>query len=60
MNILPVYNNENLNSERKKITKEELEEIQENLKIRTRKKTVKKHKIKKIIEEKLWLPKRIP
>lgn len=33
INLIPVYNNENLNSERHQITEEELEELQEVLKI---------------------------
>jgi len=56
MNIIPVYQDENINSQRYKAEKEELEEVR-NILI---KKTVRKPIIKKIKEPKLWLPKRIP
>lgn len=58
INIIPVYNDENANSERYRAKKEELEEMQKIL-TQTKKVVVKKPKIKKISES-LWLPKRIP
>jgi histidine triad (HIT) family protein len=56
INILPVYDKEDFNSERKHSTIEELQKVKEDL---TKKVERKKKKIE-IIKEKLWLPKRIP
>jgi len=57
INILPVYENETLDSKRHQAKPEELQEL---LKLLGKKpKTIKKQKIKKI-KEKLWLPKRFP
>lgn len=58
INILPVYSNEDFNSERKKANLEDLEKIKEDIE----KQPVKKEKKPKIekIKEFLWLPKRIP
>jgi histidine triad (HIT) family protein len=58
MNILPVYDKEDFNSERKKINLDELEKIKEELEKKSEKK-VRKPRVKKI-KEFLWLPKRIP
>jgi diadenosine tetraphosphate (Ap4A) HIT family hydrolase len=57
LNVLPVYNKENFNSERKPTRIEELEKIKEEL---GKKKEVikKKSKIEEIKD--FWLPKRIP
>jgi histidine triad (HIT) family protein len=62
INVLPVYNNENLNSERHHESMEELERIKEELEEEKEKKEeVKEDKtLKEKIEEFLWLPKRIP
>ncbi|MFH1801723.1 MAG: HIT domain-containing protein [archaeon] len=60
INILPIYKNENLGSERKPAEKEELEKLQKILEKKPRKKIIKKMKAKEIKEEKIWLPKRIP
>jgi len=60
LNVLPVYTNENLNSEKNKAKKEDLEKLQNLLKVKHKPKTIKKQKTKKIEEENLWLPKRIP
>lgn len=57
VNILPVYTNENFNSERKSAGMEELESIREELEKKPKK--VSKPKTEKI-KEILWLPKRIP
>jgi|WetSurMetagenome_2_1015567.scaffolds.fasta_scaffold57172_4 histidine triad (HIT) family protein len=57
LNLLPVYENENFNSERKHSTVEELEKVKEELTKKAEKKP--KNKIE-VIKEKLWLPKRIP
>jgi hypothetical protein len=60
INILPIYENETLDSPRKQETKEELEKLKKQLEKKTKPKTIKKPKTKKVKEEKLWLPKRIP
>ncbi len=60
INILPVYENETLNSKRQKAKPEELEKLQNILKEKPKPKVIKIPKIKKIPAEKLWLPKRIP
>ncbi len=63
LNVLPIYKEENLGSERKKATPEELEELRYRLEKKQKQRIIKKSKPKKIEEskkEKLWLPKRIP
>ena len=60
LNILPVYSNESLDSPRKQISKEELENLKNILGKKHKTKSVKKMKIKKIEESKMWLPRRIP
>ncbi|RLG14533.1 hypothetical protein DRN69_04110 [Candidatus Pacearchaeota archaeon] len=57
VNLLPIYKNETLDSERRKASPDELEELQRLFK--EKKTIIKKPKTKKI-NEKLWLPKRIP
>ncbi len=57
VNILPVYGNEDFNSEKKSAKMEELEKIKEELEKKQEK--VSKPKTEKI-KEILWLPKRIP
>lgn len=58
ISILPIYSNEDFNSERKKADLEELENVREEIEKQPMKKE-KKPKIEKI-KEFLWLPKRIP
>lgn len=62
LNVLPVYNNETLESQKNKAEEKELLDIQKVLgsKIKKRLKKVSKPKTKKLKSEKLWLPKRIP
>lgn len=62
INILPIYENENLNSQRQKASEQDLKELQKKLEKTTKKKTIKKSKPKKIqkTKENLWLPRRIP
>ena len=64
ISVLPVYENETLQSEKHQATPEELLELQNFLEKKSRKSILaKKPKVKKIKEEetkKLWLPKRIP
>jgi len=62
LNVLPIYNRETLHSPRLQVSKEELEKLKKLLerKLKSSKQTPKKPKIKKIDEEKLWFPKRIP
>jgi histidine triad (HIT) family protein len=60
INIVPFYKNQKGSSERKPASAEELSEMQE---ILTKKSSGKRVEIRKIIEkieEKIWLPKRIP
>jgi len=61
INIFPIYENETPTSERRREEPEELEKLQKSLRKESRKKTPEKikHKPKKL-EDKLWLPKRIP
>lgn len=59
INILPVYENETINSERKPGKPEELEKLKKLLEKKPKPKVIKRRKPKKV-EEKLWLPKRIP
>jgi histidine triad (HIT) family protein len=57
INVLPIYKDETINSQRQQAKPEELEKLQKILEKKTR--MVRKPKTKKI-EEKLWLPRRIP
>ena len=63
LNILPIYKNETLKSERKQASPEELNKLKETLETKPKEKKkiirLKKQPIE-IKEEKLWLPKRIP
>ncbi len=59
INLLPVYENETINSPRRQATKEELENVEENLREKPEPEKIEQPKTKKI-KEKLWLPKRIP
>ncbi len=59
INVLPIYKDETINSQRHQAKPEELEKLQKILEKKTKIKTVKKPETKKI-EEKLWLPRRIP
>ncbi len=56
LNLLPVYKDETLDSKRKQAKPEELKSLQKNLEKKPR---IKKPKTKKI-DEKIWLPKRVP
>lgn len=61
VNILPVYKEETLDSERHKAKPEELEKLHKILEKKVKPKKVSPPKIKKIDSvEKLWLPRRIP
>ena len=60
LQILPVYSNESLDSPRKQISKEELESLQNLLEKKHKTKNIKKPRIKKIKESKIWFPRRIP
>lgn len=62
INIIPIYNEENINSERKPASKQELEELQKKLQKIKKSPSIKKPKTKQIDipEKKLWLPKKIP
>lgn len=59
-NLIPVYSEETPNSPRKQISKEELEELKIILEKKQKEKTTKTPKIKKIDEQKIWIPRRIP
>lgn len=59
INIVPVYDNETIDSQRNKASPEELKQLQEVLKIEPKLEEIQKSKPKEI-EENLWLPKRIP
>lgn len=60
LNILPVYSNESLDSPRKQISKEELENLKNILGKKHKTKNIKETKIRKIEESKMWFPRRIP
>jgi histidine triad (HIT) family protein len=67
INIIPVYKDETINSQKNKASQEELQEIlkqlqnyQEKAKTERKSKTPKEKKPEKIKAEKIWLPKRIP
>lgn len=60
LNVIPVYENETLNSPRHQTKKEDLEDLQKQLFSEKKKTVVKKPKTKKVSEKNLWLPKRIP
>jgi len=63
INVLPIYKNETLNSQRHKAEEKELQELQEKLRKKTKKKVIRKiikKTKKKKSEEKLRLPQRIP
>ncbi|MFA4953177.1 MAG: HIT domain-containing protein [Candidatus Pacearchaeota archaeon] len=62
INVLPIYKNENLKSERYQASQEELLEVQKSLEIKKKTPKIKKPKTEKLSksEEKLWLPRRIP
>ncbi len=59
INILPVYDKENFNSERKPAKVEELEMIKGELEKEVKKEKIRKPGIKRL-KEIFWLPKRIP
>ena len=59
INVLPLYKDETINSKRQQANPKELEKLQKILEKKSKPKTVKKPKTKKV-KEKLWLPKRIP
>jgi histidine triad (HIT) family protein len=60
LNLLPIYENENLNSKRKQAKPEELEELTKLLEVEKELKTIEKPEPKKIKAKKLWLSTRIP
>ena len=60
LNLLPVYNNENLKSPRKKAEEKELLELKSLLEKKSRAKTIGSPKVKKEKSDKLWLPQRLP
>lgn len=60
INIIPKYSNEDINSERKPSSKDELEILKQELEVKKRLKRVKQPKVKNIETKNLWLPKRIP
>jgi len=60
INIVPIYENETENSERKHATPEELEQVKEMLKEKPKPKIIEKKPVKKIDSKNLWLPQRIP
>ena len=69
INVLPVYKDETINSERKKLSTEELEKIKEKIdkikieegnKLEEKEKNKEEGKTEEISEKNTWLPKRIP
>ncbi len=68
INLIPVYSDENIKSERRKASRPELQEVfsaltfqeEQNNPKEKKKKTERKPRVKKLTSKKLWLPKRIP
>jgi len=60
LNILPIYENENIDSERHKASSEEIEELKKEFEKKSTLRVPKPTKVKAEVDEKLWLPKRIP
>ena len=67
INLIPVYTDESIGSERRKASRRELEEVFSALKTsspvekkESKKKVEKKPRVKKLDSKKLWLPNRIP
>jgi histidine triad (HIT) family protein len=65
INLIPIYDNESINSKRYRASKEELEEVSKILKepAEIKKEKIKREKIPKpkiLKEKRSWLPKRIP
>jgi len=60
LNVLPIYEDENIDSERHKASPEEIEELKKEFEKKSAPRVPKPTKIKAEINEKLWLPKRIP
>lgn len=59
ISLLPIYENEKVKKEKTPAKKEELEEIQKILSEKKKKIEKKEQKVK-VINEKIWMPKRIP
>jgi len=60
VNILPIYDNESLNSPRNKASEKELKSLKEILEIKKRTKNTKKPRSQKIKDSKIIIPKRMP
>jgi len=60
INLIPVYNDENLNSKREQANPNDLEILQKSLEEKIKEKPIKKPKPKKLDGKKIRLPKRIP
>jgi len=60
INLVPVYDNENLSSKRKKLEEEALGKLMKKLEKKPRKKSIKKKKTVKIKDKKIIIPQRIP
>ncbi|HDZ60441.1 MAG TPA: HIT domain-containing protein, partial [Candidatus Pacearchaeota archaeon] len=63
INVLPVYKEETINSQRHQAKPEELEKLHKKLEKKSKPRRVKPQKIKKIKKsesKKLWLPRRVP
>ncbi len=60
INLVPSYEDPELNKPKQNFPKDELEKIKSILEAKPKKKTVRKQRTIKIKEKKLWLPKRIP
>lgn len=69
INIIPVFNNENINSKRKKLSEEELKELKKEIEEKNKeekrkkveeKKEDKNQKEEEINEKNTWLPRRFP
>ena len=60
INILPIYTNETINSNKKQISQEKLEELKKILETKPKLKKEKKPTVKKINTSKIIIPRRIP
>jgi len=60
INVFPIYEYENLDSQRRQAKPEELAELQKKLEVKKRTPVIRKLRVKKITDEKIRIPRRIP
>ncbi|MFH1607572.1 MAG: HIT domain-containing protein [archaeon] len=60
LNVIPIYDNETINSQRQQAKPEELIELQNTLQQKPEPEKIEQSEIKELDVENMWLPKRIP